>query len=351
MSRALFEFTTGRGYAVPADVEIDESAPKMIRHVRLWKPWRYFRSRTEIVEAVSDLGQATAAYAAAVTDHGLEPWLTLRSSAVMSVASLEKLYLLIGLADDVASGPRSWSDTVALRSEDRSWPYSSGVMHGWPSGTGLSLQAVAALMIAESDNTAADLVLRLLGRDRMVAILKACGHSEPSRNVPFLSTAEVWKLKYHWNGRLGRTYLGLNEAGRKAYLDADIAALGSERIQGPPELKPTLLDGIGWFASAEDIALVLLRLWRLSSAHQEAPPLALCGINGTQTFASGFVDYVGVKSGTDAGIRTVAYIARLGTAWHVVVCLVNDARREPPDEEFWAVANGLLAAAGRELGE
>ncbi|TGD67441.1 hypothetical protein EYC08_01910 [Tabrizicola sp. WMC-M-20] len=69
----------------------------------------------------------------------------------------------------MTAGQRDWADVVRLDSHHISLP--SGLMQDWPVGSSVTLHTAALLMIAESDNTATDLLIDLLGRDRIAARL------------------------------------------------------------------------------------------------------------------------------------------------------------------------------------
>src|SRR3546814_8402119 len=49
--------------------------------------------------------------------------------------------------------------------------------------------------LSVSDNGATDTLIHLLGRDAIEARMRAAGHSDPSRNIPFLTTVEAFALK------------------------------------------------------------------------------------------------------------------------------------------------------------
>ncbi|TGD44549.1 hypothetical protein EEB11_02875 [Pseudotabrizicola sediminis] len=69
----------------------------------------------------------------------------------------------------MTAGQRDWADVVRLDSHNTSLP--SGLMQDWPVGSSVTLHTATLLMIAESDNTATDLLIDLLGRDRIAARL------------------------------------------------------------------------------------------------------------------------------------------------------------------------------------
>ena len=63
-------------------------------------------------------------------------------------------------------------------------------MHTWPEGSPLTLHTAAVLLVSLSDNTAADLLLAELGRDRVEASLDGAGVGKHPMLRPFLSTLE-----------------------------------------------------------------------------------------------------------------------------------------------------------------
>ena len=101
----------------------------------------------------------------------------------LAVGSAFKLGVLKALKDDIDSGRRKWSDVVTLKAEDMSLP--SGMLQSWPAGAPLTLHTLATLMISISDNTAADTLLKLVGRDKVEAALGI---------APVLSTRELFIL-------------------------------------------------------------------------------------------------------------------------------------------------------------
>lgn len=84
----------------------------------------------------------------------------------------------------------------------------SGMLQGWPVGSPLTLHSLAALMISISDNTATDALLRVVGRDRVEAVLGI---------APVLTTRELFILK--GAPELLARYTGGDLAARRAVLD------------------------------------------------------------------------------------------------------------------------------------
>ena len=82
---------------------------------------------------------------------------------------------------------------MPLDSALRSLP--SGVLQSWPAGTPMTVESLAILMISQSDNTAADRLLHLLGRERVESRTRVAGNTHVARNTPFLTTREMFALK------------------------------------------------------------------------------------------------------------------------------------------------------------
>ena len=106
------------------------------------------------------------------------------ADTALPVASAFKLGVLRVLKDDVASGARGWTDVVRLEDRHRSLP--TGSLQDFPAGSPFTLHTLAAAMIAQSDNTATDLLIDTLGRARVAAAL----------DLTFvLTTREMFALK------------------------------------------------------------------------------------------------------------------------------------------------------------
>ncbi len=98
--------------------------------------------------------------------------------------------MLAELMRALARGERRWTEVTRLSEGAVSLP--SGVLHRVPIGAPVTLHTLAALLVALSDNIAADQLLRVLGRDRIEAVMEVTGHARPASNTPFLSTRELF---------------------------------------------------------------------------------------------------------------------------------------------------------------
>lgn len=243
----------------------------------------------------------------------------------LAIGSAFKLFILAELNREIAAGQRRWSDVVAL--DRHSIP--SGTLQAWPLGSPLTLHTLAALMISVSDNSAADLLLRTLGRENVERMMTTIGVASAARNRPLLSTLEMAALKAGPAPRLN-AWLQADERGRRAMLagelaNADAAEIDISRFAG----NPIHIDAVEWFASPADLVRVMDWLRR----HGDETVRAILAINsGLGPAASGFA-YVGYKGGSEPGVLNLTWLiqSRAGT-WYVVTGSWND-RNAPVDEQ------------------
>ncbi len=117
-----------------------------------------------------------------------------RSNEMQPLGSGFKLYILGALADVVTEGVFRWQDQFPITEKWKSLP--SGLMQTWPNGKMVSLYDYAEHMIKISDNTAADHLLNIVGRKRVEEQVRLLGNDFVLENTPFLSTAEMFKIKW-----------------------------------------------------------------------------------------------------------------------------------------------------------
>ncbi len=125
----------------------------------------------------------------------------------MAVASAFKIIVFAVLLERIEKGEAAWSDVVTLQEKHVSLP--SGLLQDMPVGSPFTLHTLAAAMISQSDNTATDVLINVLGRDRLEA---------SSGLVPFLTTRELFQLKA--DDEIYGRYEKADLAGRRAILDA-----------------------------------------------------------------------------------------------------------------------------------
>jgi beta-lactamase class A len=270
--------------------------------------------------------------AARLEQSGPAEFLTQKAERPLAIGSAFKLFILAELVRQVKAGERKWSDVVPLGSP--SLP--SGLLQDWPTGSPLTLHSLAALMISRSDNSAADTLLAVVGREKVERLLPKVGVRAPELDRPFLSTREAFALKLG-DPALLAAWKAADEAGRRKLLPR-LAAVEAATLD-PLKLAagPAEIGGIEWFASPADLVRTLDWLRR----NGDPTALALLAINPGvgRAIAKDFA-YVGYKGGSEPGVLNLTWLLKRSDGhWIALSATWNDPAK-PLDEARLA---GLMA--------
>lgn len=274
--------------------------------------------------------------AARLEEAGPANFLTEKAEQPLAIGSAFKLFVLAELVRSVKGGERRWSDVVPLGPP--SLP--SGLLQDWPKGSPITLHSLAALMISRSDNSAADTLLGVLGRDKVERLLPELGVRAPERNRPFLSTREAFALKFGDPALLSR-WKAADEVGRRPLLArltaVDAATLDLSRLTGGPAEIAT----VEWFASPADLVRTLD--WIRRSGDRTALDLLAINPGLGQALAKDFA-YFGFKGGSEPGVVNLSFLlkARSGR-WMAVSATWNDETAALDEARFVALTGRLIA--------
>lgn len=242
----------------------------------------------------------------------------LNPEAKLAVASAFKLGILAELQDQIKAGKHAWAEVVTLQDADKSLP--SGFLQTWPDSSMLTLQSLATLMISQSDNTATDLLLRVVGGSGV-------GQKLGLGAVP--STRELFALKNPANKALLSTYLAGDDAGKNAVL-AQLAAapLPAAELFGNGAV---VAPGVEWFVSTT----------RLCSLMNEVAALPLMQVNPGAADPAQF-GAVSFKGGSEGGVLNLT--SQIITQGGRSVCLSATWNNAAPLDErrFGLLYTGLL---------
>jgi len=322
------------------DVAIEEAAPNRIAGLRIKGLLPRVASLAEVDAALAALPGATGLVLARLGEGAPEPVIARGEARAFAVGSEFKLVVLAELVRAVAAGERRWTDTVTL--DGRALP--GGLYAGQPAGTSVPLRAVAERMISVSDNSATDILLRLVGREKVEAMLPVVGIARPAGMRPFLSTLEAFKLKGVDGGALGRRYAAADEGGRRALLAGLVAATPATAID--PKLfaagRPLAIDSAEWFATPADMVRVMDWLRRHTESGPAAEARTILAANPGVGAASEHWAYVGYKGGSEPGVIAMTFLLRgKDGGWWAMSGSWNDRDKAVDDVRF----AGLMARA------
>src|SRR3546814_4693754 len=118
-------------------------------------------------------------------------------------------------------------------------------------------------MISVSDNGATDTLIHLLGREAIEARMKSAGHSDPSRNIPLLTTVEAFALKGNNFNDLRADFIKGDDAAQRKLIEDNRDRLTLANVDGVSfTAGPRFIDSLEWFASPNDIARLMIDLRR-----------------------------------------------------------------------------------------
>lgn len=257
----------------------------------------------------------------------------------LALGSAFKLYVLAELSRQIEAGTLGWETTIVVRDELKSLP--SGLLQDQPAGTEVSVLDVATPMIAISDNTATDHLIDRLGRENIEAAQSTFGHGAPERNIPFLSTRELFLFK-----------LAVSDADVEAYLAADVPAkrafLGTLAAQAPSLteaaawVEPRRIDELEWFASPEELCRLMAALDVRSALPGLGPIAEVLSRNPGLPIDAAAFPYIAFKGGSEPGVMNLTWLvhAQSGSRYFVSIGL-NDPSAPIADE-----ASALRTALG-----
>jgi beta-lactamase class A len=248
---------------------------------------------------------------------GGKPTTEYNADKALAVGSAFKLAVLAAIKKQAAVGRMSWSQIVTLKQEWKSLP--SGILQTWPVGSPLTLSTVAALMISQSDNTAADHALLTVGRPAVQA--------ESPRNQPFLTTREAFQLKDPKNAALLTKWRNGDKLARREV----IASLAPLPLPSVDIFNGGVTDpDIEWFFTVKE----------LCSLMADVASLPLTSINPGVADPARWA-HVSYKGGSEPGVLnlTTQVTSKAGKTY-CVSATWNDAK--PLDEKQFELQYGTL---------
>ncbi|MFK4113923.1 serine hydrolase [Microbacterium sp. NPDC006705] len=236
------------------------------------------------------------------------------------IGSVFKLWVLGAVVDAVAAGRLAWDDELVVDAEVRSLP--SGELQDRPDGTKVTVREAAEKMIAISDNTATDMLIRAVGRDAVESAMVSMGHADPGANTPFLTTRELFWLLFGdpdlralWGGA------GDDPEARRSVIERLPA--GVPDLSAASAATPGWRDGADWFATPDDLAAAHEALQERARTEAGAPVRDILSANPGLAFGDEWT-FVAFKGGSSVGVLAGSwYLEREGAAPVVITVLAR----------------------------
>ncbi|MGW3348089.1 serine hydrolase [Nonomuraea rubra] len=302
------------------------------------------RTWAEVDTRLRQLSPRPAFLAAELTADGTcRPAHAVAAGERRPLGSMIKLYVLGAVAERVRSGALRWDTELTITPELKSMP--SGQLQDRPDGSKVTVLEAARLMISISDNTATDLLIHKVGRKAVERTMRAWGVRD-ERNVPLMTTRDLFVLKGAGYPRHAKRYLSLNDARQRAYLEKVVAKVPLSEIQAWP--RPRELDTLEWFASPNELCRAYAGLVKLGD-RRVGEVLSIndagIGLDPAQWPTRWY------KGGSEPGLSAVSFLARTarGKAYFVTTTASDPGAPLKPsatDEQLGVARAAFGLAAG-----
>lgn len=240
----------------------------------------------------------------------------------LAIGSAFKLWILAAMAESIEEGLIKWTEPLSIDPRYRSLP--SGVMQNEPDQTLFPVFEFASKMISISDNTATDHLLARVGRDRVEKFMAAFT-ADGQRNLPLVSTRELFILKLNPQTDLAERYRAADQLGRQALLQGEIASSQPMLLAAAFWRKPRYIDSLEWFASPADLAKVLQHL-RIQMAKPPLAPLKdVLTMNPGLPLNAADWPLIAFKGGSEPGVLNLSFLLRRkDDRWYVAIFTFNN---------------------------
>ncbi|UBU11719.1 serine hydrolase [Nonomuraea gerenzanensis] len=296
----------------------------------------------EVDERLRTLSPRTGFLAAELTPDGrCRPLHGVAAGERRPLGSMLKLYVLGAVAERIRSGAFGWDTKLTITPELKSLP--SGELQDRPDGSQVTVLEAAKLMISISDNTATDLLIHKVGRKAVERTMRAWGVND-QRNVPFLTTRDLFVLKGVDYPRHAKRYLSLNDAGQRAYLEKVVAKTPLSKFA--MWSAPRELDTLEWYASPAQICRAYAGLVKLGDRR----------VGEVMSISDGGLGLdraqwptVWFKGGSEPGVSDAGFLARTKQGRTYVVTTMAIDPKAPIGAHVWleqtALSRGAFALA------
>ena len=300
-----------------------------------------------VKQQVESVAPQTEMLVAQVSQGSCQPVQAIDATTPAPLGSAFKLYVLDAVARAVAAGQVSWNQQVTVTSQLKSLP--SGSLQNDQDGTKVTIAQAADGMISQSDNTATNLLLALVGRAAVEQAAVKTGMAKPSLDEPFLTTRELFVLKLVDWPALANRYLAASPAGRPALLTSTVDTVPYSTLTAADAAAWTTPRDIGsleWFASPADICRVYASLVSLARQPGLAPVGHALSINdGGLALPASQWKSVWFKGGSEPGVLTLNFLATT-TSGRIYLVSVLTANPQTAFAQTPATLTLLSAAKG-----
>ncbi|MGB0714672.1 MAG: serine hydrolase [Phycisphaerae bacterium] len=336
-SNGKYTFSFEKGVQMTVSLAISTNKPVKVTGVFFSPPTRSYSGISTALSDLKALPGTVSFQLAKLSGSDIEVMHAINADSALGIGSTFKLYILAAMLQEKSD----WDRVIKLKNKYMSLP--SGRFHTWPAGSPMTLHTLATAMISESDNTATDHLLFEVGRKKVEAMLPVTGNEHVSRNQPFLSTMEMFKLKS--DDRLLDKYVKGDTDRRRKLLRGSVKRVKRDGVEPFADGKPVAIDEVEWFASAAD----LCRLLKWLHDHDDGVVLPILSVNKGLDISDEAYSYAGYKGGSEPGVLNMTWLLKdkSGQAYVLSAGWNNPTEEGAPIEKFVSILQPILDLLGR----
>lgn len=285
---------------------------------------------------LADVKALGGTVAVTIRKNGMETLMAYNDTVPLGVGSAFKMAILKTLMEKIHRGEATWSDVIPLDKNRMSLP--TGFLQTWQPGTPMTLASLANLMISQSDNTAADHLLFYCGRENVEK-------NVPARDRPYLSTLELFKLKWGTSAHdsiLRSRYIAAQRYNEKCAIlaDVDSAASDSNLLAAIIASGPKDLTSLEWFYTTDEMCGMIEQV-----RGEPAMQINSSGIINTDDWKA-----VAYKGGSEPGVINMTYAleSKHTNNYYTLAVTANNEKADYAVDDFASVV-GRFADLIRKL--
>ena len=173
------------------------------------------------------------------------------------------------------------------------------------------------------------------------------GHSDPSRNIPFLTTVEAFALKGNNFESERAAFVAGDDAAQRKLIDANQRRLTLGNVDGVSFAGgPRFIDSLEWFASPNDVCRLMIDL----RSRNSPTAMSAMAINpGVNPGATKDWSWLGYKGGSELGVISMSLLGQRKSdgKWFVVTASWNNPDAPVATETMVGLVTRLLALAAK----
>lgn len=276
------------------------------------------------------------------------PLLEINSNARIALGSEFKLYILHYLNQQILNSKLNWSDKLKIQEEIKSLP--SGILQNYPDGTELTLNQIASLMIAISDNTATDHLINFLSKENIESSMIGF-NSYLDENTPLLSTMDMFRFRTLDSTQVNK-YMNLPVKQKRIYLESlkhelsrnDVATKLANWDQ------PKDIQKVEWFANVNDICSVVQDIQTQAVSNSAILDILSNNVPFVWIEDNPSFEYIGYKGGSEPGVLTMTFLVKTKShKWGCISMGINNDKQSLNENQIADLFHAILNYAGRLL--